>query len=530
VSELIDRLRTNLRIAGIAATDDDFAGIEARGFLKGVADFERVVAEVASDSLPDYLDAASLPPAVVPPLEGQPPTGALDTISGMAAQLRARQISPVELLDQALARIEDFDAQLNVFQFILADAARVAAQQAEREIAAGRHQGVLHGIPLAVKDLLDVAGLPTSAGSQVWADRIAEQDATSVARLRASGAVILGKTRMSEFAYSPGSNNAHFGSTANPYDLTRDSGGSSSGSGVAVVTGMAFAALGSDTGGSIRIPAALCGIVGLKPTHGRCSLSGAVTLAWSLDHLGPLTRSVADAALMLEALAGPDPRDGRTLRSAPGFSAGELTGEVPGLRAGVLRLPPTVQSQVSVEQHTAVQQAAAALQAAGAVVAEIDLPEMVDLQVVNGVILALEAANFHLPMLRTQLDGYGSFMRQRVLASFVYGPVALGQAQQARAQLRRRVSGQLAEVDVLLLPVQPDTAPVLGIPAPTTFTGPFNCLGWPAISLPVGLSGAGLPLAVQIVAHPWAEPTLLRAAYAAEQRLGRLEPPVLSAA
>ncbi|MEI7769115.1 MAG: amidase, partial [Chloroflexales bacterium] len=322
MTDLIDRLRANLRAAGIPATDADFAGIAEKGFLSRVADVERVIAGLPSDDLPDYLDAASLPASISAGPGAPPAGGAADSIADIAALIRARAASPVALAERALARIAERDPQLNAFQLVLAERAMAAARAAEAAIDAGGYLGPLHGVPVAVKDLLDLAGTPTTAGSKILAGNIAAQDATGVARLRQAGAVIVGKTRMSEFAYSPGSNNAHCGPTANPHNHERDTGGSSSGSAAAVAAGLVFAALGSDTGGSIRIPAANCGIVGLKPTHGRASLAGAVTLSWSLDHLGPLTRSVADAAIMLEVIAGPDRRDGRTLRPAPAFRAG----------------------------------------------------------------------------------------------------------------------------------------------------------------------------------------------------------------
>jgi len=525
MSDAIDRLRTNLRAAGVAATDADLEGIAGQSFLARASDFHRLCDAAAGDHLPDYLDHATMPaPAAPPPAPGLPAADD-DSLLAAAARLRARDLSPVELTERALAAIADRDGALNAFQIVFAEQALDAARRAEREIAAGAYRGPLHGVPVAVKDLLDVDGSPTAAGSKIRADVIATSDATSVARLRDAGAVIVGKTRMSEFAYSPGSNNAHYGPTPTPYNPARDSGGSSSGSGAAVAAGLVFAALGTDTGGSIRIPAAQCGTVGLKPTHGRTSLAGGVTLSWSLDHLGPLTRTVADTAAVLEALAGPDPRDGRTLRPAPAFVAGGLEEGATGLRVGVLGDDGSAQPLASEEQRAAVRQAAAALEGAGARLVELDIPAVDELRVVGTAILAMEAAALHLPTLRARLDDYGPFPRQRLLAAFYYGPGDFVQAQQARAGLRRRMAVLFNQIDLLLAPCVPDTAPALGVPTPTFFTLPFNALGWPAISLPAGLSPAGLPLAVQLAAHPWDEPTLLRAAYALERALGRLPAP-----
>lgn len=519
------RLRANLAAAGIAATEDDLAGIAAKGFLSRLADFERLAAAADPAALPDYLDAAALPapPAALapsaPPVEAPP-----GSILAAAMALRAGATSPTALVEAALARIAALDPRLNALQLVTADDAFAAARQAEAELAAGRDRGPLHGVPVAVKDLFDVEGLPTAAGSKIRAGAGAVEDATVVARLRAAGAVIVGKTRMSEFAYSPGSNNAHYGPTANPYDQSRDTGGSSSGSAAAVAAGMALGALGTDTGCSIRIPAAFCGLVGLKPTWGRVSLAGAVTLSWSLDHAGPLARCVADAAAMLAVLAGPDPRDGRTGRHAPPFAAGDLAAGVAGMRVGLLRADGSGAELAGPEQLGAARRAAEALAAAGAEVEELDAPQLDGLRVAGGAILAMEAAAFHLPWLRSRLDDYGEFMRQRVLAAFAYESGAFVRAQQLRAGLRRAAARLLDRVDLMLGPIHPGPVPALGVPAANGLAIPFNCLGWPALTQPAGLGADGLPLSVQMAAGPWQEARLLRAAYVVERSLGLPSP------
>lgn len=530
MSNPIDRLRTHLRAAAIPATDADLEGIQARGFLSRLADFERIVAGVPAETLPDYAASPApldpLPPPDPPELPATPdPSGT--SVLDAAAAIRAGATSPTALLEAALARIDALDRRLNAFQLVLADEARAAARRAEEELAAGHDRGPLHGVPVAVKDLLDMAGHPTTAGSRIRAGVIAAQDATAVARLRAAGAVIVGKTRLSEFAYSPGSNNAHYGPTANPYDHSRDTGGSSSGSAAAVATGMALAALGTDTGCSIRIPAAFCGLVGLKPTWGRTSLAGGFTLSWSLDHLGPLALTVADAAVLLAALAGPDPRDERTLRAAPAFTASGLDAGVLGLRIGLVNDDGSGQPLAGEEQLAALRRAAAALAAAGAVVDELPLPQLDGLRVIGSAILGMEAATLHLPWLRERLDDYGEFMRQRVLANFAYASGAFVQAQQARTVLRRTIGATTAGVDVVLLPIHPGPVPAIGVPAINGLAIPFNTLGWPALTLPAGTGTDGLPLAVQLVAKPWEERTLLRAAMVVEQALGRIAPPRL---
>lgn len=521
---IVDRLRTNLRTAGIAMPEVDLAGMIEKGLLRNAVAFEELEARLDSDPLPDYLQAWSPEtggrPAAesggatqVPKAPGSRASRGYSTIEETSARIRSRETSPVELTEQALARIRERDPMLNAFQLLLAQEALASAHQAEAEIAGGTYRGPLHGIPVAVKDLLAMKGTPTTAGSKILAGWVPDFDAAGVERLRRAGAVIVGKTRLSEFAYSPGSNNAHYGPTLNPWNPGHDTGGSSSGSAAAVADGLVFGALGSDTGGSIRIPASLCGIVGLKPTFGRVSLFGAVTLSWSLDHLGPLTRSVADAAIMLEALAGHDARDART-RPAP--ISVELDRGASGLRIGVLRDDGTGAPLGSPGALAAWKAGLTALERQGARLIEIDVPEIRDLRVVNGAIIALEAAAHHQSALRIRLMDFGEFARQRLLAAFAYGPSAHVRAQQARALLRRRCDAIFERVDLLSTPTMPDGAPPLGSPAPTVFTGPFNALGWPAISLPVGLTSERLPLGLQLAGKPWDEATVLRAAAALE--------------
>jgi aspartyl-tRNA(Asn)/glutamyl-tRNA(Gln) amidotransferase subunit A len=374
-----------------------------------------------------------------------------------------------------------------------------------------------------VKDLLDLAGTPTTAGSKILASKTATSDSFGVERLEALGAIIIGKTRMSEFAYSPGSNNGHYGPTSNPHQRAYDAGGSSSGSGAAVTAGIVYAALGSDTGGSIRIPAAQCGIVGLKPTYGRISLHGAVTLSWSLDHLGPLTRSVADAAVMLDALSGYDPRDARTRVVAAPESQHALGHGVRGLRVGVVRDDGTGGVPASEAALAAWRAGLDALGQQGAELIEIDMPELDMFRSVQAAVLALEAASFHEPWLRERLSDYGEFMRQRILSSYAFSSRAFVQAQQIRAILRQRCEQLFTIVDLISTPTLSDVAPALGVPGSTYFTNPFNNLGWPAITVPCGRGPHGLPLGIQIAGRPWEEATVLRAAQAIEQVLGQLE-------
>src|SRR5438067_8316464 len=259
------------------------------------------------------------------------------TIEELAGPLQRRELSPVELTEAVLTRVEQLDQRLGVFITLMADQARADAKRAEQEIRQGDYRGPLHGIPISLKDLYNTAGVRTTSGSTILADFVPTEDATSVTRLREAGAVIIGKTNLHEFAFGPTGINPHYGTTRNPWDPERVPGGSSGGSGVAVALGMGCASMGSDTGGSIRIPAALCSTVGLKPTYGRVSRYGVFPLAWSADHVGPLTRSVRDAAYVLDAIAGHDLRDPASSdRPVPDLSVG-LTGQVGALRAGRLQ-------------------------------------------------------------------------------------------------------------------------------------------------------------------------------------------------
>jgi aspartyl-tRNA(Asn)/glutamyl-tRNA(Gln) amidotransferase subunit A len=417
-------------------------------------------------------------------------------------------------VERSLSRIRERDQELNAFQLVLDERARSAAREAEAEIGRGAWRGPLHGVPVAVKDLFAMAGTVTTAGGKRGSWPPSAVDASAVERLERAGAVVVGKTRLPEYAFWPGSLNPHYGPTANPHDVSRDAGGSSSGSAAAVADGMVYAALGSDTGGSIRIPAALCGVVGLKPTYGRVSLEGCVPLAWSLDHAGPLTRSVEDAALALEALAG---GPGRAWAAQADGGGRGLPGEVSGLRVGVVGEDGTgrpLACEQALEQWRA---SLRALGAAGATLVEIDLPEMALLRAVNFLILSVEAASYHAAGLRERYDDYGEPCRSRLLAGFAYDAGELVQAQRARRAIRTRWEALFERVDVLSTPSQPDVAPPLGEMASGKLTGPFNALGWPAISVPYGSGAGGLPLATQLVAGPWEEATVLRAARALEE-------------
>jgi aspartyl-tRNA(Asn)/glutamyl-tRNA(Gln) amidotransferase subunit A len=391
------------------------------------------------------------------------------------------------------------------------------ARAAEAEIRAGNYRGPLHGVPLAVKDLMDVAGETTPAGSKVLADRIATEDSEVVRLLDAAGGVLTGKTSMPEFAYSPASNNQHYGPVPNPWNHAHDSAGSSSGSGAALAANLVYGATGSDTGGSIRMPAAACGVVGLKPTFGRVSGRGAVPLSWSLDHIGPMARTVLDTALMLEVMAGFDPGDPRTRRVAPDTYTSAVESGVSGMRVAVLTddgAGPLGTPGVLAGMQVGV----AALEAAGADIAEVAIPELADLTALYGMLLTMEAVAYFEPYLRDRPGDLGEFARDRLLTAYGYSPATFVKGERARTVLRERVKQHMEGFDLLALPGMPHEAPPLGIvQSNTRFTGPFNALGWPAIVVPTGFGADNLPVAIQLVARPWLETTVLAAARVVER-------------
>jgi aspartyl-tRNA(Asn)/glutamyl-tRNA(Gln) amidotransferase subunit A len=435
----------------------------------------------------------------------------------IASLIVRRDVSPVDLAEASLSAIEASNPTSNAFRLVMAERAFAAARSAESELSGGTYRGPLHGVPIAVKDLMDIAGETTPAGSKVLADRVADNDSEAVRLLREAGAVIVGKTSMPEFAFSPASNNPHYGPVPNPWNAERDSAGSSSGSGSAVALGLVYGATGSDTGGSIRMPAAACGIVGLKPTFGRVSAHGAVTLSWSLDHIGPMTRTVRDSAIMLDALAGYDERDPRTRHVPAGGYTPAVEGGVTGLRVAVISDDgggtmgtPAVLAGVNA--------GLAALESAGAVVEEVAIPEMSDLWALNGTLLVIESTAYYEPFLRDRFEDIGEFARDRLLLAYSYSPLFFVKGSQARAVLRDRIEKRLAGFDLVVTPGMPHEAPPLGVVEQNTrYTSVFNALGWPAIVVPTGRGEENLPVAIQIAARPWQESLVLRSGRVVER-------------
>jgi aspartyl-tRNA(Asn)/glutamyl-tRNA(Gln) amidotransferase subunit A len=444
-------------------------------------------------------------------------------MADLGRMIASKQVSPVEVVRAHLDRIAALDSKLRAFITICADSALESARAAEADLMAGRPVGPLHGVPWAPKDLYSTKGVRTTGGSKILADSVPAADATVVARLARAGAIVLGKLNMHEFAYGPEGINAHYGDTRNPWswDAHRIAGGSSSGSGAAVAAGMAPGSLGSDTGGSIRIPASLCGITGLKPTYGRTSRAGVLPLTWSMDHVGPMTRSARDCALMLGAIAGYDPADPTTsVLPVPDYGAA-LTGDVKGLRVGLLRAHFT--DVAAPEVRTAVEAAAKQLERAGAVVDEVNLTQVAHAGTASAAIVASEALAYHAAWMRSRPQDYQPDVRERLrIGAFVSGAHYV-RAQQVRALVAREVDEALARRDVLLAPATPLAAPVLGERETTLGDGPsdvraallrctrpFNFSGHPACAAPCGFTAGGLPIGLQLVGRPFDEATVLR--------------------
>jgi len=443
----------------------------------------------------------------------------------LARLIAAKEVSPVEVVQAYLERIEALDGKLRAYITVCREEALTQAKAAEAAVMNGQALGRLHGIPIGLKDLYATRGIRTTGGSKILADWVPEEDATVVTRLKDAGAIVLGKLNMHEFAYGPEGLNIHYGHAWNPWDPKTHlvAGGSSSGSGVAVVAGLCSGALGSDTGGSIRIPAALCGITGLKPTYGRASRAGVLPLAWSLDHVGPMTRTAADAALMLWAMAGYDPRDASSsVLPVPDYTAA-LTGQVKGLRVGLLR-PFFLESAASVVRQ-AVEQAAKVLQDQGARVEEVALKTAEHAVGASFAIISPEALAYHEAWVRSRPEDYAPDVRDRLRVGAFVSATQYLRGQQARALIRNEVDAVLSKLDVLIAPATPIVATPVGQPevrvesaqhevraSLTRCTRIFNLSGHPACAVPCGFTSAGLPIGMQIAGRPFDEATVLRVA------------------
>ena len=445
------------------------------------------------------------------------------------------ELSPVELTRACLDRIQATDDRLHSFILLLADDALAQARTAEAEILRGAYRGPMHGIPFALKDLYDTAGIRTTSGSQVDIDRVPTEDATTTARLKGAGGILLGKLAMHEFALGGPDWTTPFEPACNPWNLNHITGGSSSGSGSSVASGQCLGALGSCTGGSIRGPASLCGIVGLKPTYGRVSRYGVVTLSWSQDHAGPMTRTVEDTAYMLQAIAGHDPKDPTSSQApVPDYSR-SLREDIRGVRIGLPRHYFFAEDPgVSKEVVAKVEQAVGVLEELGAHVEEVTIPSLDHVRAANSVIMVSEAFAYHEPNLKTRPQEFGEIVRGRFRIGGLLSASDYLQAQRVRTWARRDFARVMKTVDFLVTPTMTQPAAAFEGYDPTftvrgkSFTAPFNVTGLPAISIPCGFTENGLPIGMQIAGKPFDEPGVIQAAYTYQQSAGwhELRPPV----
>lgn len=431
-------------------------------------------------------------------------------------------LSPVALTQAFLDRIAAIDSRLSSYILVTGEAALTAARAAEAEIAAGRRLGPLHGIPLALKDIYSTAGIRTTCQSPLLADNVPEADAESVARLKAAGAVILGKLTTHEFANGGPSFDLPWPPARNPWNPDHQPGGSSSGSGVAVAAGLCMGAMGSDTGGSIRSPAGLCGIAGIKPTYGRVSRRGVYPLSWTLDHAGPMAWTVEDCALMLQALAGYDPQDAASVDTPVPDYAAALRAPVRSLRIGFAR--GWHAEQAMPEMTAALDTAADTLRGLGCTVVEVEPPPLDDFHVAGRLILLSEAYAIHKAHLAARPEAYGQFARDRIrLGAFIPASDYV-QALRVRRHLVDGMAAAMADVDLLICANQYGAAESFAnSTAPFPFFGkpyltmPFNVTGQPALTLPCGFSESGLPLGFQIVGRTFDDAGVLQLGHAYQQ-------------
>ena len=455
-------------------------------------------------------------------------------LAGLARRLAAGELTARALTEHLLERIAALDPQARAFIAVTGAAARDRAAALD----AGPNGGALHGLPYAVKDMFDVAGVETTAGSAVLADNVAREDATTVARMGAAGAICLGKLNQHEFAYGATGENPIHGTAVNPHDPTRLAGGSSSGSAAAVAWGLVPAALGTDTGGSVRAPAALCGLVGLKPTLGRIPVRGVLPYSWTLDHVGTVTHTVADAALLLGVLAGRDPGDPASSPAPVEHYAGAVAGAA-SLSGRVIGVPRRFFFEEADPEILAAAEAALRhLEAEGARIRDVEMPDMAETRTVSLTIQMPEALSVHMPWLEARGDRYGADFR----AGLALGQCLLAEhyvrARRMLTRYRQAVDAVFEGVDALLTPAVPVIAPPVGavtVPmggrdapagnAITRCTSFFNMTGHPAVTVPAGLHSAGLPMGVQLVGRHFEEARLLAIAARLEGAPGFRIPP-----
>ncbi|GGC41384.1 amidase [Siccirubricoccus deserti] len=456
----------------------------------------------------------------------QPRPTDIPTIAEAAKLIAARKLSPVELTEACLSRAEALDGRLHAFIRRTRDTALATARAAEARIMTAGPRGPLDGIPFAHKDIYCTAGIPTTGHSRVLQDHVPEADATTVAKLAEAGIVMLGKLATHEFAFGGPSFDLPWPPARNPWNPEHFTAGSSSGTGAAVASGMILGGTGSDTGGSIRGPAALCGIAGIKPTYGLCSRAGVLPLAQSLDHTGPMAWTAEDCALLLQAMAGHDPADPASAdRPVPDFTA-QLGQGVRGLRIGIIRHFHELDHPVSPATLKGIEDAAAFFRSEGATLRDVALPSLAEFNACGWIILLTEAFAVHEAWMRRDPNLYGELLRDRLVLGGLLSGADYMAAQKKRRALIAATVAATADVDILLTAAQPgeaariDEVPKWAFMEKPNFTIPFNVTGWPGISICTGYGAGGLPVAMQLVGKPFTEPMLFRAADAYEKAHG----------
>jgi aspartyl-tRNA(Asn)/glutamyl-tRNA(Gln) amidotransferase subunit A len=445
-------------------------------------------------------------------------TGAIPTIAEAAKLIAARRLSPVELTRACLDRVHALDDRLHAFVHLTEGRALAEARLAEAAIMAGGPKGPLHGIPIGLKDIVDTKGIPTTCQSKILEDNIPDADATCAELLAAAGTILIGKTTTHEFADGGPSFDLPRPPARNPWDTDHFTAGSSSGTGAGIAAGLILGGIGTDTGGSIRGPAALCGIAGIKPTYGLVSRAGVAPAAFSLDHIGPMAWTAEDCALMLQALAGHDPRDpASAARPVPDYTAGLGSG-IKGMRIGVIHHFHEVDYQVSTATRRGIDAAIATFRGLGAEIREVQLSPLQDWGACGSLISITERASAYEEWARTRLRDFGERVQRRLMLGALVSGVDYVQAVRRRRELRAEIQAAMAGLDVVLTAAAPQEAPKIDAVAKwdlferPSFTMPFNVSGYPAISVCSGFGAGGLPVAIQLVGKPFAEPTLLRVA------------------
>jgi aspartyl-tRNA(Asn)/glutamyl-tRNA(Gln) amidotransferase subunit A len=458
----------------------------------------------------------------VPDDEGLP-----RSLTTLSLTFREKRLSPVEVVRVLLERIEAADKDLGAFITVTGERALEEAARAEGEITAGRYRGPLHGVPLGLKDLIYTEGVRTTMGSAFFKDYVPDHSATVAQKLEEAGAVLVGKTNTHEFAYGPTGDRSYFGPTRNPHDTRRISGGSSGGSGAAVAANLLYGALGSDTAGSIRIPSALCGVVGMKPTFGRVSKHGVFPLSWALDHVGPITRAVEDNALLMNVLAGHDPKDPYSANEPVEDFARDLGR---GVGRGVIGVPKDFYFEhLEDEVGERVREAIEVFHSLGAEVREVEIPHLRETLKAQRYILSSDAYTIHEECLKSSPERFDDEVRERLLEGERLKAYRYASAQQRKLGAKDEFEEALGEVDVLLTPTLPIVATLIDQrevnigdyeepvrSALTRLTGPVNLTGFPSLSVPCGFTAAGLPVGMQFIGRPFDEATLYRFGYAYE--------------